>query len=167
MGVLLTGLVVSELLERDCLYPRIKYPNDVLVNGKKIAGVLTEAREDYVVVGIGMNLNMSNLPEVDSKMKPTSFYLETDCSLDVKSYAQTLQKGVSDLLTCESPLLFRREVEKRLAWKGEMISLRNKTESLEGVLSGLGEYGQLILENVTGVREVSDAYEIRPLSNGK
>jgi BirA family biotin operon repressor/biotin-[acetyl-CoA-carboxylase] ligase len=50
------------------LMPEIKLPNDLLVNGKKLAGILAEAREDRVVLGIGINVNVSreDLPaEVD------------------------------------------------------------------------------------------------------
>jgi BirA family biotin operon repressor/biotin-[acetyl-CoA-carboxylase] ligase len=50
------------------LMPEIKLPNDLLVNGKKLAGILAEAREDRVVLGMGINVNVSpeDLPaEVD------------------------------------------------------------------------------------------------------
>ena len=50
------------------LVPEIKLPNDLLVNGKKLAGILAEAREDRVVLGMGINVNVprEDLPaEVD------------------------------------------------------------------------------------------------------
>ena len=50
------------------LMPEIKLPNDLLVNGKKLAGILAEAREDRVVLGMGINVNVprEDLPaEVD------------------------------------------------------------------------------------------------------
>jgi len=161
---LMTGLVISDLLERDCLYPRIKYPNDILVNGKKIAGILTEASSGYVVVGIGMNLNMKYLPVVDSAIQPTSFLLETDCELDARSYAETVQRSLATLVSCDSPLLFRGEIERRVAWKGERVMLKTKTATMEGVIRGIGEYGQLLLEGESGELEVFDAYEIRPMT---
>ncbi len=156
-----TGLVLAELLERDCLRPKIKYPNDILVNGKKIAGILSEANSDYVVVGIGMNLNMASVPRVESAIQPTSFYLETDCKLEAQSYAATVQRGLMDVLASPTPLLIRREIEKRLAWYGEEVSLINRTEKVEGIISGLGEYGQLLLEVQGKEEEVFDAHEIR------
>lgn len=47
------------------LEPTVKEPNDVLISGKKVAGVLGEAREGHVVLGIGINVNVppSDLPE--------------------------------------------------------------------------------------------------------
>jgi BirA family transcriptional regulator, biotin operon repressor / biotin---[acetyl-CoA-carboxylase] ligase len=60
------------------LSPRIKFPNDVLVKGRKIAGILAEASEGRVVLGIGVNVlqNEAELPE-----SATSLRLETGKAL--------------------------------------------------------------------------------------
>ncbi len=63
--------------------PELKYPNDVLVGGRKLAGVLAEAREGRVVLGIGINVNVRDdeLPrEVDTPA--TSLLVETGRELD-------------------------------------------------------------------------------------
>jgi BirA family transcriptional regulator, biotin operon repressor / biotin---[acetyl-CoA-carboxylase] ligase len=63
--------------------PELKFPNDVLVDGRKLAGVLAEAREGRVVLGIGINVNISEeeLPvEVDTPA--TSLLVETGRELD-------------------------------------------------------------------------------------
>jgi BirA family transcriptional regulator, biotin operon repressor / biotin---[acetyl-CoA-carboxylase] ligase len=54
-----------------------KFPNDLLVNGRKLAGILAEAREDRVVLGIGINVNASrqDLP-TDLETEPTSLMVE-------------------------------------------------------------------------------------------
>ena len=158
---LVTGLVMAELLERDCLHPTIKWPNDILVNGKKICGILTEASGDHVIVGIGMNLNMSSLPEVESSLKPTSFFLETDCRLDARSYAMTVRYALVQALAAESPLLFREQIVRRLAWLNQRVSLQTRTESLTGELVGLAQAGQLILDIDGQSQEVYDAHDIR------
>ena len=61
----------------------IKEPNDLLVGGRKVAGVLAEAREDRVVVGIGINVNISEagLPENVDRMA-TSLLVETGRTTD-------------------------------------------------------------------------------------
>ena len=59
------------------LMPEIKLPNDLLVHGRKLAGILAEAREDRVVLGMGINVNVAagQLPtEVDRA--PTSLLVE-------------------------------------------------------------------------------------------
>ena len=61
----------------------MKFPNDVLVGGRKVAGILAEAREGRVVLGIGVNVNLTaeQLPqEVDRPA--TSLLVETGHELD-------------------------------------------------------------------------------------
>ena len=65
------------------LEPELKFPNDVLVASRKVAGVLAEARESRVVLGIGINVNVADddLPtEVDRPA--TSLLVETGRELD-------------------------------------------------------------------------------------
>jgi BirA family biotin operon repressor/biotin-[acetyl-CoA-carboxylase] ligase len=65
------------------LEPELKFPNDVLVGGRKVAGILAEAREERVVLGIGVNVNLpaERLPqEVD--LPATSLLVETGRELD-------------------------------------------------------------------------------------
>ena len=63
---LVAALAVAEAIEAVAgLGPRLKWPNDILVNGRKIAGILLESRvtaEPVVVVGIGINLEQSAFP---------------------------------------------------------------------------------------------------------
>ncbi len=65
------------------LSPAVKYPNDVLVRGRKVAGILGEAREDRVVLGIGVNVNVpaGELPG-DVQLPATSLLVETGAPLD-------------------------------------------------------------------------------------
>ena len=63
---LVGGVAVADTLERTLgLAVQIKWPNDVMVNRRKVAGVLAEARDEVVIVGIGINVNQirDELPE--------------------------------------------------------------------------------------------------------
>ena len=65
------------------LEPQLKFPNDLLVGGRKVAGILAEAREQRVVLGIGVNVNVpaEELPqEIDRTA--TSLLVETGRELD-------------------------------------------------------------------------------------
>jgi BirA family biotin operon repressor/biotin-[acetyl-CoA-carboxylase] ligase len=79
---LLTAVAVAETLHSlTQLKANIKWPNDILINGKKIAGILTEISTemdaiDYIVVGLGMNVNTHNFPD-DIHEKATSIFIET------------------------------------------------------------------------------------------
>jgi BirA family transcriptional regulator, biotin operon repressor / biotin---[acetyl-CoA-carboxylase] ligase len=62
------------------LAPEIKLPNDILIEGRKTAGILAEAREGRVVLGIGVNVNLaeSDLPEASA----TSLLIESGKEVD-------------------------------------------------------------------------------------
>jgi BirA family transcriptional regulator, biotin operon repressor / biotin---[acetyl-CoA-carboxylase] ligase len=81
---LMASVAVAEaLLSLTSLKINIKWPNDVLINGRKIAGILTEIstdmdRIDYVVIGVGINVNMARESlHPDIKKTATSVLMET------------------------------------------------------------------------------------------
>ena len=71
------GAVAQAIAEVTGLEPAIKFPNDVLIGGRKVAGILAASSEGRVVLGIGINANqtLEQLP-VDAKTEPTSLRLE-------------------------------------------------------------------------------------------
>ena len=71
------GAVAEAIAEVTGIEPTIKFPNDVLVSGRKVAGILAESSEGRVVLGIGVNANQTReqLP-ADAQTEPTSLRLE-------------------------------------------------------------------------------------------
>jgi BirA family transcriptional regulator, biotin operon repressor / biotin---[acetyl-CoA-carboxylase] ligase len=71
------GAVAEAILEVTGLEPTLKFPNDVLVNGRKVAGILAESSEGRVVLGIGVNVNQTReqLPG-ETQTEPTSLRIE-------------------------------------------------------------------------------------------
>ena len=75
---LVAGTAVAEaILEVTGIEPAIKFPNDVLIGGRKVAGILAESSEGRVVLGIGVNTNQTReqLP-AKAQTEPTSLRLE-------------------------------------------------------------------------------------------
>jgi BirA family biotin operon repressor/biotin-[acetyl-CoA-carboxylase] ligase len=75
---LVAGGAVAEAIEEVTgIEPTIKFPNDVLIAGRKVAGILAESSDGRVVLGIGVNANQTReqLP-VDAQTEPTSLRLE-------------------------------------------------------------------------------------------
>ena len=71
------GAVAQAIADVTGIDPAIKFPNDVLVGGKKVAGILAESSEGRVVLGVGVNANQTaeELP-VDAQTPPTSLRIE-------------------------------------------------------------------------------------------
>jgi len=71
------GAVAEAIAEVTGIEPTIKFPNDVLIGGRKVAGILAESSEGRVVLGIGVNANQTReqLP-ADAQTEPTSLRLE-------------------------------------------------------------------------------------------
>jgi BirA family biotin operon repressor/biotin-[acetyl-CoA-carboxylase] ligase len=81
---LVAGRAVAEAVaEITGIEPTIKFPNDVLIGGRKVAGILAESAEGRVVLGIGVNVNQTNdqLPS-DAQTEPTSLRLEVGEAVD-------------------------------------------------------------------------------------
>jgi BirA family transcriptional regulator, biotin operon repressor / biotin---[acetyl-CoA-carboxylase] ligase len=77
LSLIAGGAVAEAIAETTGLDPAIKFPNDVLLGGRKVAGILAEAGDGRVVLGIGVNVNQTaeELP-LDMETEPTSLRLE-------------------------------------------------------------------------------------------
>lgn len=81
---LVAGDAVAEAIANTTgLDPKIKFPNDILIGGRKVAGILAESSEGRVVLGIGVNANQNEaeLP-ADAQTEPTSLRLELGRRVD-------------------------------------------------------------------------------------
>jgi len=77
LSLIAGGAVAEAIAETTRLHPVIKFPNDVLLGGRKVAGILAEAGDGRVLLGIGVNANQTaeQLPH-DTETEPTSLRLE-------------------------------------------------------------------------------------------
>ena len=77
------GAVAEAIAEVTGLEPAIKFPNDVLIGGRKVAGILAESSEGRVVLGVGVNVNQAEdeLP-ADAQSEPTSLRIQSGDAID-------------------------------------------------------------------------------------
>ncbi len=99
---ILAAFVVAKVLEEGfSLEPLIKLPNDVLLNGKKISGILTEnvigQEVKSSVMGIGLNTNIDKFPK-DLENKATSLKIELGKKVDNKKILKKIIKGLKEQL---------------------------------------------------------------------
>ena len=93
------SVAVSRTLERfGVANVTIKWPNDVLVNGKKVCGILLEGSlPSYCVVGIGINVNQTSF-DGDYRLPPTSIALEMGRKTDIGAFYGVLREELRSLI---------------------------------------------------------------------
>ena len=140
------------------LEAQIKWPNDVVINRKKTTGILTEmgmsdGKIEYVVVGIGINLNMEEFPK-EIQEKATSLKLECGKNVDRDQMAQTLLwffEQYYETFMETFTLDFLKETYHRvLINKDREVQILEKTETYTGICRGINEKGELLVEKRDG-----------------
>lgn len=157
---LLTAVAVASAIEKVTgLQPNIKWPNDILINKKKVCGVLTEMQGDAdciksVIIGIGMNVNQV---EEDYPLE----LLDIATSLRIEKGEAFLRAKIIQEILAELEKYYDLFLEKgfapiKLLWESYAISLGKQitattlTEVIKGNAIGLTEDGQLLIEDLTG-----------------
>ncbi|NPA47740.1 MAG: biotin--[acetyl-CoA-carboxylase] ligase [Thermococci archaeon] len=153
--VFAAALAVTDTLEEFGIKGRIKWPNDVLVNGKKICGILTEGRiGDYVVVGVGLNVNndVSNgLSRIATSMK-TLKGSEISVLHVFRSLLRNFERWYNLYLSGKHEEVLRA-TKDRSAVLGREVRITDDVE-IVGRAVDIGEDGALIVETPSGVRRV-------------
>lgn len=143
----------------------VKWPNDVLVNGRKIAGILLELVGDpsdhcHVVLGIGINVNMRTSEAIDQQW--TSLYLETQRQVDRSSLAGHLSEFlagyVARLERCGFAGL-RDEWEFLHLWQNKFVKLISAHHTIMGTVLGVTDQGALRL-SIEGQEQVFSGGEL-------
>lgn len=139
--------------------PGIKWPNDILVDGRKLAGVLTESscdagRIEFVILGIGVNLNypVASMPEV-IRERATSIITLTQSPICREAFVRTL---IQDLDRCYgelqetgfAPLAFRWQALFGL--RGKRVRAEMTDQIVMGTAKGIDQEGALIVEDDQG-----------------
>jgi len=137
------------------LRPSIKWPNDLLLNGKKVAGLLNEMsaeteKVNFIVLGIGVNINMelAQFPK-DLRHPATSLFLETGrpvCRLDfVRALLEALDTLYDTYLqNGYGPV--REEWLERCNFLGEKVRITFQKNEINGVATGIDEEGALLVK---------------------
>jgi BirA family biotin operon repressor/biotin-[acetyl-CoA-carboxylase] ligase len=129
-----------------------KWPNDILLNGKKLCGMLLESsfhseRIDYIIVGIGLNVNQETFPD-ELQQTATSLYIETEHERNREELLSNI------LLQCEKEYVSfcGNESNEILAeWKtfssmfGKEISVRKNGNVLNGIAMDISSGGELLV----------------------
>ncbi len=152
------ALAVNDLLRSIGILSAPKWPNDVLVDGKKICGILSERAEPAgIIVGIGLNVNMST-EEAEAIDRPaTSMLIETGRSHNVFQTLETLfqpleywvgeweKGGFSNL---------RKTWTEQAGPIGKPLTVHDGDLKKSGTLAGFGDHGELLLKTKNGIETI-------------
>lgn len=137
---------------------QIKWPNDVVLSGKKVCGILTEMGMDgakiaYVVVGIGINVNAEAFPE-EIRHTATSLALESGVQI---SREEVIKAVLTEFDHCYKQFLETGNLANLLLEYNEMLVNRNREIRVldpkgeyGGVAAGINEKGELIVNKKDG-----------------
>lgn len=154
-----TAVALARAIEAQtgCL-AQIKWPNDVFLDGRKVAGILIETGVDasgapFAVVGIGLNVNQTTVdfPE-ELRSRATSIRKATDHAID----RPALAAAILDELHAQWPLLadsfpqIVSEAERRSVLIGKWVAIKAGEEVSEGFAEGLDSEGLLLLRDGRG-----------------
>ena len=142
----------------------LKWPNDLLIAGKKVCGILTEmnaeaTRVRYVVVGIGVNVNQASFPK-ELEGEATSLRLVTGSEWSRVELAAALLKSLDreyrvlvDQADARQSIL-RRFTEQSSWVQGKQVCIVENGARVEGITEGLDERGFLQVRTPGGLRTI-------------
>lgn len=169
----LSAVAVCRAVKRCAgLQPTVKWPNDILLNGAKVAGLLNEMSSEtdqvhYVVLGIGVNLNMrpEQFPD-DLRYPATSLAMEGGSQVSRLDFTRALLEEVDALyqvyLDLGSEPIFSAWIEL-CDLTGKPVEVDCNDVRIEGTMDGLAEDGALLIRTKTGKIESVYAGDVRPV----
>lgn len=156
---LVAALSVAAAIEKTSgLKPQIKWPNDILLNEKKVCGILTELDttqgKNSIIVGVGINSNQQEFPAEISETA-TSIFLETGTPSDrestVKYFSEYFEKYYEIFLKTSDMSLLKEEYNSLLVNKGRVVKVFDPKENIMGIAEGIDDEGRLIVKTDTGI----------------
>lgn len=171
---LMAAVAVAEALEKFGLTAGIKWPNDILFEGKKLVGILTEMSSDidtikYIVIGIGINVNLlpEDFPE-ELRASATSLQVMNGGKpLQRVELLQALLRSLEELYELAVREGFAPVMER---WRAHSLTIGQRVrvigargEEFTGLATGIDDYGALLVESEGAVRRVlAGDVSIRP-----
>jgi BirA family biotin operon repressor/biotin-[acetyl-CoA-carboxylase] ligase len=162
----------ATVLQRLGFSPQIKWPNDLLLEGKKVAGVLAETASFLdrtgVILGVGVNVNMpqelldaidqpaTSLARVSGRSWPLASVLDPLLAQFLQDKERLLHEGFPS---------FQRPLEALLAYRGQPIRCQDGAQVIQGVCRGIDAQGCLRVQLPSGALRSLTAGELTHAEN--
>ena len=145
------SLILAEVFEEYNIYPKIKWPNDIRIKGKKISGILAEAISNSdglegLILGFGVNLNCNreDLEKIDQPA--TSLNLEINQEINREEFLKKIINKFClryNKFIEEGFLLIREDYIRRAEFLNEPITVRVFDKDISGIAKDITENGAL------------------------
>ena len=158
MVTLVMALAIAKgITQTTGLEAKIKWPNDIVVNGRKVCGILTEMNleADYirsVIVGIGINVNEASLEDFEEDIRTTASSLRIECG-EIVNRAELIANSMlafEEYYECflkdRSLASLKDEYDSHLISVGKTVRVLDPKGEYEGISKGISENGELIVE---------------------
>ena len=147
---------------------KIKWPNDLILSNKKVCGILTEMflkenQVDYVVIGVGVNVNVTEFSHelVD---KATSLYMESGETMDIEPMIEDIVEVFHDqykkFLEAGDLSFLQAEYNQLLINQGREVVIVEKDQEYHAHALGMNEKGELIVRTANGETQEIYAGEV-------
>jgi BirA family biotin operon repressor/biotin-[acetyl-CoA-carboxylase] ligase len=149
----LLALSIAQTLEEYGIAVEIKWPNDILAQGKKLAGILGEMiTPDFIALGLGLNIHTAP----DNLDQPTTSLTKlTDQPVSAEQFLKDLRARflpAIETLQSEGFAPFHEAINSYLAYRDELITVTVGNSVHTGSLSSISELGTLLLTLENGER---------------
>lgn len=159
---LIAGLAVAKVIQEYGIDAKIKWPNDILINGRKVSGILTELNAEldginYIILGIGINVNVDiqGLKD-DLKAISTSIKNETGKRMDRAAFFKNILQELEQQYIRFEAQQFAGIIDdwtKLSDTIGKEVTIIDPTGTIEGKAIGISENGALLVRNEYGIKE--------------
>ena len=146
---------VQDVTQLSC---SIKWPNDIVVNGKKICGILTEMSAEldyihYVVIGIGINVNLEVMPD-EIKENATSLLLESKKKIlrahIIERVMHYFEQYYEMFLQTEDLSMLLKAYNGYLINQDKEVCVLDPKEEYTGIAQGINSQGELLVKKENG-----------------
>ncbi len=151
--------VAKAIQECTGLEAMIKWPNDMVVNGKKVCGILSEMKlermtVDYCVIGVGINVGQKDFSE-DIRETATSLSVESgqemDCAVLLQAVLDCFEQAYESFMRVGSLASLQKEYNTLLINRDRQVRVLDPKGEYEGIAKGITETGELMVETAEGV----------------
>lgn len=172
MLTLVAALSVSKAIEKETgLFAPIKWPNDITVNGKKVCGILTEMSAEmewihYVVIGIGINVNIEEFPK---ELQDTATSLKRECGREVEraplisTFLSEFEHDYETFMESQNLSGLMKQYNQRLVNCEREVRILDPLGEYTGIAEGIDMQGALLVRKGKGeiVRITSGEVSVR------